>query len=100
MRAAPQTGVTDAAGLEAYARSLATAAGRPSDGVEVVDDATNPTVRMRFQVGADGEVAEGTETLVLGPNGIVWSVTVTSDDPEIHDDLADSITDTLTLSDG
>ena len=55
---------------------------------------------MRFQVGADGEVAEGTETLVLGPNGIVWSVTVTSDDPEIHDDLADSITATLTLSDG
>jgi hypothetical protein len=100
VRAAPQTGVTDTAGLETYARSLAAAAGIPGDGVEIVEDATNPMVRMRFQVGAGGEVAEGTETLVLGPNGIVWSVTVTSDDPEIHDDLADSITDTLTLSDG
>jgi hypothetical protein len=49
-------------------------------------------------VGTGEERAQGTETLVLGPNGLVWSVTVTSDDPALHDDLATSITDTLTFS--
>jgi hypothetical protein len=98
VRAAPQTGVTDVAGLEAYAGTLAAAAGRTDPDVEVVEDAARPTVRLRFEVGTGEERAQGTETLVLGPNGWVWSVTVTSDDPALHDDLATSITDTLTLS--
>jgi hypothetical protein len=98
VRAAPQTGVTDVAGLEAYAGSLAAAAGRTDPDVEVVEDAARPTVRLRFEVGTGEERAQGTETLVLGPNGLVWSVTVTSDDPALHDDLATSITDTLTFS--
>jgi hypothetical protein len=98
VRAAPQTGVTDVAGLEAYAGSLAAAAGRTDPDVEVVEDAARPTVRLRFEVGTGEERAQGTETLVLGPNGLVWSVTVTSDDPALHDDLATSITDTLTVS--
>ena len=100
LRAAPQTGVTDVAGLEAYARNLAAAAGRSEPEVEVVEGADRPTVRLRFRVGAGDEAAEGTETLVLGPDGLVWSVTVTSDDPALHDDLATSITDTLTFSEG
>ena len=98
VRAAPQTGVTDVAGLEAYAGTLAAAAGRTDPDVEVVEDAGRPTVRLRFEVGTGEERAQGTETLVLGPNGWVWSVTVTSDDPALHDDLATSITDTLTFS--
>ena len=71
VRAAPQTGVTDVAGLEAYAGTLATAAGRTDPDVEVVEDAAQPTVRLRFEVGTGEERAQGTETLVLGPNG--WS---------------------------
>jgi hypothetical protein len=98
VRAAPQTGVTDVAGLEAYAGTLAAAAGRTDPDIEVVDDAARPTVRLRFEAGTAEERAQGTETLVLGPNGVVWSVTVTSDDPDLHDDLATSIADTLTFS--
>jgi hypothetical protein len=98
VRAAPQTGVTDVAGLEAYAGTLAAAAGRADPDVEVIEDAARPTVRLRFEAGTGEERAQGTETLVLGPNGLVWSVTVTSDDPALHDDLATSITDTLTLA--
>jgi len=98
VRAAPQTGVTDAAGLEAYAGTLAAAAGRGDPDIEVVEGAAQPTVRLRFAAGTGDDRAEGTETLVLGPDGLVWSVTVTSDDPAIHDDLATSITDTLTFA--
>ncbi len=98
VRAAPETGVTDVAGLEAYATTLANAAGRSDPQVEVVEGAAQPTVRLQFAVGTGDERAEGTETLVLGPNGLVWSVTVTSDDPALHDDLATSITDTLVFS--
>jgi hypothetical protein len=100
VRAAPQTGVTDVAGLEAYAGDLAAGAGRTDPQVEVVEGAASPTVRLSFQVGAGGEVAEGAETLVLAPDGLVWSVIVTSDDPAIHDELADSLTDTLTFAAG
>lgn len=97
LRASPQPGVTDVAGLEAYAIDLAAEAGRADAQVEVIEGAEHPTVRLRFRVGAGDEVAEGTETLVLGPDRFVWSVTVTSDDPAIHDDLAQQITDTLTF---
>ena len=98
VRAAPQTGVTDAAGLATYAETLGTEAGRADPQAEVVEGAERPTVRLRFQVGAEGEVAEGTETFVLGPDGIVWSVTVTSDDAAAHGDLATQISDTLTFA--
>ena len=98
VRAAPQTGVADAAGLEAYARTLAAGAGRTNASVEVVDGAARPTVRLDFQVGVGDQVADGTETLVLGPRGIVWSVVVTSDDPAVHDDLVAAIVDTVTLA--
>ena len=100
VRAAPQPGVTDAAGLEEYAAGLAAEAGRSDAVVEVVEGTERPTVRLRFRLGAGDEVAEGTETLVLGPDGFVWSLTVTSDDPAIHDDLVDSLVGTLTFSDG
>lgn len=100
VRAAPRSGVTDEADLEAYARALAAAAGRSDPAIEVVDDAERPTVRLSFRAGAAGESAEGTDTLVLGPAGIVWSVTVTSDDTARHDGLVTSITDTLVLAEG
>ncbi|HET9610645.1 MAG TPA: hypothetical protein VFP06_13640 [Acidimicrobiales bacterium] len=99
LRAAPGTGVTDAAGLASYAEDLAAEAGRTDPEVEPVDGAAQPTVRLRFQVGGDGESAEGTETFVLGPEGIVWSLVVTTDDPEIHDDLVADIAGTLTFAD-
>lgn len=100
VRAAPQTGVTDVAGLEAYAQGLAAEAGRTDPQVEVVDGAARPTVRLRFRVGGDGdgEVAEGTESLVLGPDGIVWSVVVTTDDAAMHDDLVRTVTGTLAFA--
>ena len=98
VRAAPQAGVTDTASLEAYAVDLAAEAGRGAPQVEVVEGAEHPTVRMRFQVGAGEEVAEGTEALVLGPDDFVWSLTVTTDDPAIHDELADSLIGTLSFA--
>lgn len=98
VRAAPGTGVTDVEGLEAYARDLAAGAGHADPRIEVVEGTEWPTVRLRFQAGADGEVAEGTETLVLGPGDLVWSVVVTSDDAATHEELASAITETLTLA--
>jgi hypothetical protein len=100
VRGAPAAGVTDTAGLESYARELAAGAGRPAQEITVVDGAPYPTVRMRFEIGAaDAPTrAQGTETLVAGPNDVVWDVTVTSDDAATHDDLADQITGTLTLA--
>jgi hypothetical protein len=95
--AAPQTGVTDLAGLEAYADDLTAQPGRVGAEVAAVEGAERPTVRLRFQVGSGDEVAEGTETLVLGPDDIVWSVIVTSDDAAVHDELTQQITDTLTF---
>lgn len=98
LRASPQPEVADLTGLEAYAVDLAAEAGRADAQVEVVEGTEHPTVRLQFAVGAGEEVAQGTETLVLGPDGFVWSVTVTSDDAAIHDQLAQQITDTLTFA--
>ena len=100
VRGAPDTGVKDIAGLEAYARELAARAGRPDQEVTVVGGAERPTVRLRFEVGgsgAGGGRAQATETLVAGPNDVVWDVTVTSDTASSHDALARRITDTFTL---
>lgn len=99
LRGAPGTGVTDTAGLERYATELAARRqGEPR--VEVVEGAPRPTVRLRFQLAGEGDegvVAEGTELLVLGPRDIVWSLTVTSEDASIHDDLVDAVARTLTF---
>lgn len=111
VRAAPETGVTDAAGLERYARDLVADAGDSLDGgvsIEVVEGeaaAGRPTVRMRYRVSGlpgrgDDVVAEGTEILTVGPRGIVWSVIVTSEDPDAHDELAARITGTLAFPPG
>jgi hypothetical protein len=104
VRGAPQAGVADAAGLEAYARDLAARAGRADPEIEVVEGGPYPTVRMGFRVGGGEagaeQTAEGTESLVAGPGDIVWSVIVTSDDAASHDDLAAQITGTLTLAAG
>ncbi|HEX6423631.1 MAG TPA: hypothetical protein VFZ79_09140 [Acidimicrobiales bacterium] len=100
VRAAPETGVADADDLVAYAEDLADDGGRRDPQVEVVDGAERPTVRLRFRVGGGGEVAEGTETLVLGPRDIVWSLVVTSDDASVHGDLVGAITGTLAFAPG
>jgi hypothetical protein len=98
LRGAPETGVSDLAGLETYAGELADAAGASDASIEPVDGAERPTVRLDFQVGGDDETAEGTEVLVLGADGLVWSLVVTSDDAAIHDDLVTSLADTFTLA--
>jgi hypothetical protein len=103
VRGAPNAGVTDAAGLQKYAQDLATQAGRPDQEVTVVPGTKYPTVRLRFEVGGTGAGKAGptrsqaTETLVAGPNDVVWDVTVTSDDAASHDELARQIADTFTL---
>ena len=125
VRAAPGAGVGDVAQLEDYARQLATSAGLEDAAIERVEGAERPTVRMRYRVarapaspgdgadeaGSDGgstttsagaapATAEGTETLVAGPDDIVWSVIVTSENPAAHDDLAARLTDTLAFPPG
>ena len=97
VRGAPDAGVNDAAGLEAYAKQLATRAGRPDQEVTVVPGAKHPTVQMRYEVGAGAKRAQATDTLVAGPNDVVWDVTVTSDTAATHDELAREIADTFTL---
>jgi hypothetical protein len=125
VRAAPGAGVGDVAQLEDYARQLASSAGLEDAAIERVEGAERPTVRMRYRVarapappgdggdeagseagstttstGAGPATAEGTETLVAGPDDIVWSVIVTSEDPASHDDLAARLTDTLAFPSG
>ena len=97
VRGAPDAGVKDVAGLEAYAKELATRAGRADQEVTVVKGATHPTVQMRYQVGAGAKRAQATDTLVAGPNDVVWDITVTSDTAAAHDELVRRITDTFTL---
>ncbi len=101
VRGAPKAGVTDVAGLTAYAKQVAAQAGRPDQQVTVVQGAKAPTVQMRFQVPGSGPGArpsQATETLVAGPNDVVWDVTVTSDTAAVHDALARQITGTFTLA--
>jgi hypothetical protein len=101
VRGAPQAGVKDTAGLTAYAKQVAAQAGRPDQAVTTVEGAKHPTVRMRFQVPGSGKGAkpsQATETLVAGPNDVVWDITVTSDTAAIHDALARQINGTFTLA--
>jgi hypothetical protein len=102
VRAAAETGVTDAAGLEAYARDLSTAAQLPDPTITVVDGARWPTVDVRYIApaaeGGDDPI-QGTERSVLAPSGVVYSFLVTSEDPAGHDDLVEQLFATLDLSD-
>jgi hypothetical protein len=97
VRGAPDAGVKDVAGLKAYAKELATRAGRADQEVTVVKGAKHPTVQMRYQVGSGAKRAQATDTLVAGPNDVVWDITVTSDTAASHDELVRQITDTFTL---
>lgn len=117
VRAAPDSGVTDVAGLEAYARQIAADEGMPDPEVVVPEGAPRPTVELRYRTTAqrpsqdpagtgatapeDPELVEvavrGTERLVLGPRGVVYSSIVTSEDAADHDTVADRILDTLTF---
>jgi hypothetical protein len=101
VRGAPNTGVKDVAGLTAYAKQIAAQAGRPNQAVTPVDGAEHPTVQMRFQVPGvtkGAKPSQATETLVAGPNNVVWDITITSDTASIHDALARQINDTFTLA--
>lgn len=101
VRAAPDTDVTDAAGLEDFARTLADEAGLDDPTVTVVDDAEWPTVDVRYSTPSPGEgeaATEGTERSVLAPSGVVYSLLVTSEDATGHDDLADRLFATLAFS--
>jgi hypothetical protein len=98
VRAASDTGVTDRAGLEDYARRLATDAELPDPEIGVVGDTEWPTVDVRYHSPAanEGESAtEGTERSILAPNGVVYSFVVTSEDPAQHDDLTADLFGTL-----
>lgn len=98
VRAAPDTDVTDGDGLEAFARTLADEAGLDDPTVTVVDGAEWPTVDVRYSTPSPGEgeaATEGTERSVLAPSGVVYSLLVTSEDTEGHEDLADQVFATL-----
>lgn len=107
VRAAPDTGVIDAAGLEAYARQLATEAGLADATFEVVPDTDQPTVRVRYRTEAEREdpddpdaaptkvAVEGTEQLVLSPRALVYSLIITSENAEGHDAFAAAVFDTF-----
>lgn len=119
VRAAPAAEITGIDQLKAYARQLADSSGRAGAPLEVVSGADWPTVRIDYSIVRDATAAtsttttagqtsttaagsastpvraEGTETLVAGPDDILWSVIVTSEDPPTHDALAAEISDTL-----
>jgi hypothetical protein len=120
VRAAPDSAVTDVAGLEAYARQIAADEGMPDPEVVVPEGAARPTVELRYRTTAqrpsldtpdtgatapedpeDPELVDvtvrGTERLVLGPRGVVYSLIVTSEDAADHDTVADRILGTLTF---
>jgi hypothetical protein len=114
VRADLDTGVTDAAGLEAYALGLAQESGAVAPETTVVEGAALPTVEVRYTVEverpaeddeADGESAgtervtvQGTDHLVLGPRGVVYSLVVTSEVAAAdHDSLAGRLFGTLSF---
>jgi hypothetical protein len=100
VRAVPGAGISTIEQLEDFGRQVSERAGLGDVPVEVVDDAERPTVRMRYGLGAGGGATEarGTETLVAGPDDIVWSVIVTSEDPATHEALAEQIAGTLAFA--
>lgn len=109
VRAAPETGLTTAAALYNYAQTLATDAGLVEPSIRVKTDADRPTVVVRYSNEVertdpddpDAEptkvTVEGSEQLVVAPNGVVYSLIVTSENPEGHDAFADRVFETLTF---
>jgi hypothetical protein len=100
VRAVPGAGISTIEQLQELGRQLSRSSGLGDVPVDVVDGADRPTVRMRYGLGAAGgsAAARGTETLVAGPDDIVWSVIVTSEDPATHEALADEIAGTLAFA--
>ena len=110
VRAAPNTGVTTAAALYNYARTLATEAGLAEASIRTRTNAARPTVTVRYSTDVeradpddpDAEpttvTVEGSELLVVAPNGVVYSFIVTSENPDGHDAFAERVFDTLTFS--
>jgi hypothetical protein len=99
----PEAGVEDVGALEDYARRLAADRGVGSPRVERVDGADRPTVRISFRTTARSEQGDeitsyGVETLIGGPEGVVWSAIVTSEDRAMLEDLTPRILDTLTFA--
>jgi hypothetical protein len=100
VRARPQSGITDLAGLQAEAASAAAQAQADPAAIEVVDGTEYPTVLVPFTVGAAdpaGGSSAVTTIMVAGPDDVLWEVTVASDDAATHDDLTRQIADTLTF---
>jgi hypothetical protein len=97
VRAVPGAGISTIEQLQEFGRQLSRSSGLGDVPVDVVDGAARPTVRMQYGLGAAGgsAAARGTETLVAGPDDIVWSVIVTSEDAATHEALADEIAATL-----
>ncbi len=97
VRAVPGAGISTIEQLQELGRQLSRSSGLGDVPVDVVDGADRPTVRMQYGLGAAGgsAAARGTETLVVGPDDIVWSVIVTSEDAATHEALADEIAGTL-----
>ena len=107
VRAATDTGITTAAALYGYARQLADEAGLVDASIRTVTDADRPTVVVRYssdveRLDPDDPEAEpttvtveGSEQLVVSPNGVVYSLIVTSENPDGHDAFADRVFQTL-----
>lgn len=110
VRADLDTGVTDVAGLETYAADLAEQGGAVEPAITVVEATANLTVEVRYTVeverpvegGEEGQTerltVQGTDRMVLGPDGVVYSLIVTSEaGAQDHDTVAAQIFNTLTF---
>jgi hypothetical protein len=87
--------VTDAEGLEAFARVVADDEQLDDVDVRPVEGWRFPAVDVRYRASFEDVTAEGVERLVLAPSGMVFSVIVTSDDAEAVDDLAPRLFETF-----
>lgn len=104
VRATPQAGVATADDLTYAAQLIAANAGSDPATVHMVDGTEFPTALVPFTVGGGAPGAEGsakaTNVVVAGPQDILWEITVTSDDAASHDQLVESIRQTLTFKTG
>jgi hypothetical protein len=117
VRADTDSGVTDVAALEDYARRLASAA-LPDTELRRVADAPRPIVDIRYRApisvsghgdgSSDGDpspdddtreevTVEGTERLVLSGSGVVYSFIITSETAATQDELAPRLLDTVSF---
>ncbi|MGE3621444.1 MAG: hypothetical protein AB7L84_13370 [Acidimicrobiia bacterium] len=92
----PQPAAPGPAEVEAVARQALAAAPAGAE-LELRPDDAHPSARVTFRVG-DGTVeAVGTQWLVAGPDA-VFSLVVTSEDPDVHDELAADVAGSLTFA--